>query len=734
MKEIISDRPVIIVPDRLAAELSFLLPTATAAPSGATVTLAFNARGLDNLTVRTDTDWAEAEINGSSVIVTVQPNAGPYREAYITLTGLDFAGFPYTATAMIAQDEASETDITAVVPSRVELPSAAGSAYFDITGDTVDTVTASVTSDWLSLSVEGQRVTYRYGSNTGQYARSAWASVIITKDGQERRYTVTFTQRAEDGESRVTLTAGASSTVGYAEGQVVIPFVCERCTVTDITSDSEWADPDWIASELGNQAFSPVTVAYTENTGALTRKAVISFKGSDDTVYAQYTLIQFGKAATRPDGYVTAGEAVISADTTEGLVQLFPSNISVINDRLETDVDWIHSDDGENGDHQGGAGYTTILVRPDGYFLLFVCYQNTERKARTGHVILTSTDENGNSIETRIRITQEAYVGKVFFPIWKDTDLTLTGSPSDFSEWAITSGGVTLCAARTVFNAEGESRIRLNDILRPFMRQRLDPSIVDVGQDTGGFASGYLAVRDIDGNYVAHTAYACWNDCSYTENDRVILNDPVENVYDPRQLVPLSFISATGEVTALVTRKIQLSQGRVTTNHTAQGQIMTVLLSGYGTRPYEWIRASAGGEEITWTLDEGCHTHVLYYTNMYGGVDSLLVRGKVTKSDRIDTAVMTIDPPARRTAHSKKTLYKEITRSWKLTTRHLDEGQTARFANVAESALAFLHDLNTGDIIPVTVDDTSFAYRTFADGKRLIGEVSVTEARERYRL
>lgn len=734
MKELINDRPIVILPDGLVDELSIPFDTLTAQPTGGTNIVMFTSRGISDITVNTGAQWLTARVEGTDLIITYEPNTGAYREASVTLSGKDSRGFTYNASVMVTQDAQEETDITAVLPKLVNIPSGKGEGFIDITGDTVDSVAVRISSDWIYLTVDGQRINYRHYANSGQHTRSAWATVTLTKGAEERSYSVTFTQQAQAQEKRIILTVGNSSTVGYASGKVVIPFVTERCKCADVTSDSDWVSPTWIPSPTESQVFSPVEVSYEANTGSETRFAKVNFIDDSGETLAVYTLTQFGEQAQRPTGAVETSDSVISADTTEGYIQLFPSNISVINERIETDVDWIHSDDGEDGDHQGGKGLTTVILRPDGYYLLFVCYPNTERRERSGNIILTSTDDNGNEVVSYIRITQEPYVGKEFFPIWMDTDIVLEGNPANSVDWALTGKGVTLSTARTVFNADGKAPIRLNDILRPYMRQKLDPTVLEHGQDTGGFMSGYLAVKDQDGNYVAHTAYSTWNDCSYTPNDRIILNDPIENFFDQRQLVPFSFIAKTGTLDGMITRKLNLSNAKVTTNHTAQGQIMTVLCKGFGQRPYDWIRLDVNGEALSYEMREGCPTHCLYYTNKYGGVDSLLVRGKVKKTDSIESYGMRIDIPTTSTAHSEITLSKEITRSWQLYTHYLSESQMAKMENVAETTLAYLHDLETDTIIPVNVTNTTFEFKTFMDGRKLWGEISVTESRERYRL
>lgn len=735
MKELINNKPIVILPDRFVDELSIPFDTLTAQPTGGTNTVTFTNRGIYGITVTTGAQWLTARVEGTDLIITYEPNTGTYREASVTLSGKDSRGFTYDASVMVTQDSQVENGISAVIPKIVNLPSGKGEGHIDITGDTVDSVSVRISSDWIYMtSVEGQRINYRYYANVRQHARSTWATITLTKGADVRTYSVTFTQQALTQEKRIILTQGNSAYVGYNEGQTVVSFVCENTSCTDIVSDSDWITVEYLSGAQDGTALSPAKLSYGKNTGTAFRVGKVNFIDDSGETLAVFTVTQYGEAAVSPAGSVTASDIVIPAETTEGYIQLFHENIKVLADRIETDVDWIHSDDGENGDHQGGKGLTTVVTTPDGTFILYVNYPNTERKERTGHLIVHSEDDNGNEVVTRIAITQEAYVAKAFFPIWMDHDVVLSGIPASGADWALTSGGEVMKTARSVMDADGISRIRLNDMLRVYMRQRLDPSIVEQGQDIGGFVSGYLAVKDQDGNYVAHTAYSTWNDCSYEPTNRIILNDPVENSYDQRQLIPFSFIAKTGTLDGVITRKLNLSKAKVTTNHTAQGQIMTVLCKGFGQRPYDWIRLDVNGETLSYEMREGCPTHCLYYTNKYGGVDSLLLRGKVKKSDAIESYGMRIDTPTTSTAHSEITLQKEITRSWQLYTHYLSESQMAKMENVAETTLAYLHDLEADTIIPVNVTNTTFEFKTFMDGRRLWGEINVIESRERYRL
>lgn len=729
-KELITDTPIIIKPGHLAAELSVLLNLVSVDATGGTKELQFVSVGLEGHKVSVSASWLTATCTASVITLTVQPNSGERREAAVTLTAYDSTGFPYTETVSVVQASAYESGISITVPKELNLPHGKTTGEFEIEGE-YDTVTVSLATDWIRAWHEDGKIRYTCNANTSTNRRAAVMTLVFALGGDERLYSVYITQQSAASEKRIILTNGNRATVGYQEGKTVIPFTTENTVCDSITCDADWVSLSVIQSDVDNQAFSPLTVAYTKNTGSETRQAAIFFKSGNDTL-AEFTLSQFGEAASVPTGSIAFTPARIGAEDTQGLIQLFPVNIDIINESLETDVDWIHSDDGENGNHIGGKGETTVLVRPDGWYILFVCYPNNTGKERTGNIILKSVDTNGNIIKTEIPITQERYVPKVFNPIWKSTVMTVTGEPGSPVYWALTGNGKTLHQARAIFGADGKANVRLNGLLTPYMKSRIDFNAIDASQDTGGFISGTFAVLT-DGEYLANTVYSVWNDCSYIDGyTPAILNDPIELVYDSRQYVPFTFISKSGSLQAQITKPIQRMNDRnakIVSTHQADDGIVTVLANPVYNEsyPHNWMRLDVNNESLTFELKDTCATHCLYYLNKFGGIDSLLVRGKVRKSDAITATTADF-------GNGATVLRKDITRSWRVYTHYLTDSQCERMDSLIESTLCYLQNLETGEILPVNVSNAEMEFKTHKDGTRPYYEITLEEKKERTRL
>ena len=728
--ELITDTPITIKPGHLAADLSVLLELVNVDATGGTRELQFFSVGLEGHTVSVSASWLQATCTNTMITVTAQPNSGEQREACVTLTAYDANGFPYTATVTISQASAYESGITITVPSELNLPPGKTTGEFEITGE-YDTVTVTLATDWIRAWHEDGKIRYTCNTNTSTSRRGAVMTLVFTLGGDERQYNVWITQQSAVNEKRIILTNGDRATVGYAEGKTVIPFTCENTVCDSITTDSNWVSLSVIQSEVDNQAFSPLTVSYTRNKGSETRQAAIFFKSGNDTL-AEFTLSQFGEAASVPTGSIAFAPARIGAMDTQGLIQLFPVNIDIINESLETDVDWIHSDDGENGNHIGGKGETTVLVRPDGVYIMFVCYPNNTGKERTGNIILKSVDTNGNIIRTEIPITQERYVPKIFNPIWKSTVMTVTGEPGSPVYWALTGNGKTLHQARAIYGADGKANVVLNGLLTPYMKSRIDFNAIDISQDTGGFISGAFGVLT-DGEYLANTVYSVWNDCSYIDNyTPAILNDPVELIYDIRQYMPFTFISKSGSLQAQITKAIRRMNDRnakIVTVHQADDGIVTVLANPVYNEayPHSWMRFDVNGESLTMELANTCATHCLYYLNKFGGIDSLLVKGKVRKSDAITATTADF-------GNGATVLRKDITRSWRVYTHYLTDSQCERMDSLIETTLCYLQNLETGEILPVNVTNADMDFKTHRDGTRPYYEINLEERKERTRL
>ena len=126
-------------------------------------------------------------------------------------------------------------------------------------------------------------------------------------------------------------------------------------------------------------------------------------------------------------------------------------------------------------------------------------------------------------------------------------------------------------------------------------------------------------------------------------------------------------------------------------------------------------------------VKDSCATHCLYYSNAYGGWDSLCINGNTKKTDNINGYTYTkktdivLNP---RTFQTKKYL-NEIKSNWVLNTGWLTDDEASRMYHLLESTDVFLQDLNNPDVlIPINITNTQCEYKTFTNnGKKKINYV-----------
>lgn len=114
-----------------------------------------------------------------------------------------------------------------------------------------------------------------------------------------------------------------------------------------------------------------------------------------------------------------------------------------------------------------------------------------------------------------------------------------------------------------------------------------------------------------------------------------------------------------------------------------------------------------------------CGSHAIYYLNRYGGWDSFLIEGNVVKTDKYKRYQTSRTFDNKTIDFQKKTYDNEITESYKLSTGWLTDSQSQVLAeHLLSTNMAYLHNLVTGEIIPINITDASTTYKTYKNNNR----------------
>ena len=122
--------------------------------------------------------------------------------------------------------------------------------------------------------------------------------------------------------------------------------------------------------------------------------------------------------------------------------------------------------------------------------------------------------------------------------------------------------------------------------------------------------------------------------------------------------------------------------------------------------------------------------YCLYYKNLYGGYDSILLNPTSQLSASITDNTLTTDYDTTVVNHYKRSYSKTIQNKWTLKTNLLNDTQSEKMRHIYTSNQMWLHNLETGRLYAVNPVDKTFTEKTFKSNKHkpLSYTITVEEA------
>ena len=115
--------------------------------------------------------------------------------------------------------------------------------------------------------------------------------------------------------------------------------------------------------------------------------------------------------------------------------------------------------------------------------------------------------------------------------------------------------------------------------------------------------------------------------------------------------------------------------------------------------------------------------YVLYYANAFGGWDSLLCNSSSKKTDNIESLNYR-KKSSSMSEFSKIDYQKTITPSWSLNTGIIQNGE--KMYHLLESTKVYLHNLNTNEIIPVVITNSTCDYLNYTNNSKQPVKYTIT--------
>lgn len=335
---------------------------------------------------------------------------------------------------------------------------------------------------------------------------------------------------------------------------------------------------------------------------------------------------------------------------------------------------------------------------------------NSSNFDRSGTIVV------GNDlISATIYITQKGNVGYVEFPIWKDTIINL--DRNTFYR-IVDSENKVIYQGRTY---GGE--IYINRLLRSYIEDNVD--IISPIEEGGRFMSNnsyktFKVQVNYVGDFVDYYIVRTYYDYSYENTDNRQLSKPISTIIDDRQIFlftgfnsykdnsqTLMFWNYTPSphIPGGITRYFQLDKG-----------IYTYM---YDKLVPNRIVVDYSGDQKYFTVKRTCAKYACYYLNKYGGWDSMLFMGRSVKESAANTISQFKKDVNNSTKEFQYTDYQRVKKiSYKLNTNYLTDAQSLMMHNLLDSNKVYLHNLETGEVFPVTIETNNYEVKTYFNQKR----------------
>lgn len=259
--------------------------------------------------------------------------------------------------------------------------------------------------------------------------------------------------------------------------------------------------------------------------------------------------------------------------------------------------------------------------------------------------------------------------------IWQDTILQVTDSVFDYEVYVDTD---TLIFKGRAYKRPGAdyTEIKVNKICENYVSNSLQAMVEDASLTSSVNANAYreFTIKDLDGNTIEE--YAFLYDWSYEQK----------------------YSGGAKNLSAPINGRYTDGMWRMGTNITASGLVSN-------------NKGAAGN----YPTRVECGEWALYYLGYKGGWDALLIEGNVLKKSTITQYTTDKTFNNQKPQFELNRYVSEIQYAYELNTGFLTDEQAALLCkSLIPSNEVYLHNLVTGEIIPVVITDTQAIQQTYA--------------------
>lgn len=288
--------------------------------------------------------------------------------------------------------------------------------------------------------------------------------------------------------------------------------------------------------------------------------------------------------------------------------------------------------------------------------------------------------------------------------IWYDIDVALTsGDSASFTIYDKADNTGNIIYQGKAFKRPGQSycTAKVNDILKDYLQQKLVDGAVNIRQPFSVYVG---ATRQHQGEF-----FLCWDYETSTDNLDGFPNRPITGRIQVGTPIPITkYADYSQEVVASYLPAGLGSRVSVGTTTDVRNYLHTCA-SGYNSVKIFPYYSNSDHEALGFelTIIPLCHRYQLYYQNMLGGIDCLVIEGKSIQRDKYGRTVIS---KAYNNANisaihraGKEVIDTDITRTWELHTGWLTDAEAGRMGHLLGSPLVYLYDCVTGIYKPVII-------------------------------
>lgn len=632
-------------------------------------------------------DW----LSGSGIVYMDTPGFNSYIILFSENTGSSSRTGNYNFTGYgsisITQRSSSPISYIEVTPSSSYVDYMSGSTRVAVSSDDLLSVSVSTSYDWISCYPEGssrEYYTVAYSTNTSSSQRSGVVNFMLP--GVTTAYALYQGGQGGGEPSPVIGITPSSDTVTSAAGSVSVNLRTQnvdtvRCSVLD----------SWI-HKISESIGGTYVFSYSTNTSSSPRTGTVRFTatGPGGTTSRDYTLTQAGiklriKSVIDNLRFYSEGGTV-----TVNLINK-PSN-------LNNSITYID-----------GTGWLTVTDQT------VVCSANIGI-ARKAVIRFYDTDDNTNYVDIPViqggsTYYESVWVNNVFIP-----------SETGNYHYSIQISNPNLNRYFEGLTPIPQEGININRLVDDYIYSELLSQTQS--EDWASMSMGYCTAElyNITETQTLETTHYLWNDWSgkekrydYTRS----LNDPINHKGCNGMIIPFCVYKDTNDNKSfsIIQEDNNGISARLDQSY-PQGPFNMRTDSYYDISKVEYIL----DDELLYSYDmDHCGEGALIYRNRFGGWDSFLLEGNISKTDNYSK----LNYRTKNILHQgeKNTDSVNIDCTYETYTGWLSDEESERLVyHLASSPKVYFQDLNHPDeeIIPVRLTITNTEYKRFRNGKRLV--------------